>query len=87
MAVALSIVAIAYAALCVWLTVRIVNRKDRWAKRIALWLVAAYPISFLLMYLARSRNVISVRFVNQAEVLYRPLIWLWMTIEKIIGTR
>ena len=52
MAVALSIFGIAFAALCVWLTVRIVNRREKWAKRTAKWfalaLIAAsilYPIS------------------------------------------
>ena len=28
----LSTLAVAFAALCVWLTVRIVNRRERWAK-------------------------------------------------------
>jgi H+/Cl- antiporter ClcA len=37
MAIALSIVGIAFAAFCVWLTVRIVNRRERWAK----WTLAA----------------------------------------------
>lgn len=32
MAVVLSIVGTAFAALCVWLIVRIVNRRERWAK-------------------------------------------------------
>ena len=40
--------AIACAALCVWLTVRIVNRRERWAKWtvVGLSLVLAYPLSF-----------------------------------------
>jgi hypothetical protein len=33
MALALMIFGIAFAAFCVWLTVRIVNRRERWAKR------------------------------------------------------
>ncbi|MBI3859557.1 MAG: hypothetical protein HY296_04880 [Thaumarchaeota archaeon] len=33
MATALSIFAATFAAFCVWLTVRIVNRKERWALR------------------------------------------------------
>jgi hypothetical protein len=40
--------AVAFAAFCVWLAVRIVNRRERWAKRIA-WGVAGllllYPLS------------------------------------------
>jgi hypothetical protein len=33
----LSTLAVAFAAFCVWLTVRIVNRRERWAK----WMLAA----------------------------------------------
>jgi len=32
-----AIIGIAFAAFCVWLAVRIVNRRERWAKRIARW--------------------------------------------------
>ena len=32
MALALLIVGIAFAAFCVWLTVRIIDRRERWAK-------------------------------------------------------
>jgi hypothetical protein len=35
MTLVLSIFGVAFAALCVWLAVRIVNRKERWAKRLA----------------------------------------------------
>jgi hypothetical protein len=40
--------AITFAAFCVWLTVRIVNRRERWAKRTALAVVVllGYPLSF-----------------------------------------
>jgi hypothetical protein len=39
--------AFAFAALCVWLTVRIVNRRERWAK----WTLAA-AVGLPLMYVA-----------------------------------
>src|SRR5262245_12184439 len=46
MALALLIFATAFAALCVWLTVRIVNRKERWAKwTLATMLLASYTLS------------------------------------------
>jgi hypothetical protein len=32
MVLVLSIFGVSFAAFCVWLTVRIVNRKERWAK-------------------------------------------------------
>jgi hypothetical protein len=47
MAVALAIFGVAFAALCVWLGVRIVNRRERWAK----WTLAAVivlPTLYLL---------------------------------------
>jgi hypothetical protein len=44
MAVALSIFGVAFAALCVWLTVRIINRRERWAKWTALGLVVAATV-------------------------------------------
>jgi hypothetical protein len=37
MTILLATLAVAFAALCVWLTVRIVNRRERWAK----WTLAA----------------------------------------------
>ena len=37
MAVALTIAGVSFAAFCAWLTVRIVNRRGRWAK----WTLAA----------------------------------------------
>jgi len=48
MAIALAIFGVGFAAFCVWLTVRIVNRRERWAKRIGLGLcalVVLYPLS------------------------------------------
>jgi len=32
MTILLSTLAVAYAAICVWLVVRIINRRERWAK-------------------------------------------------------
>ncbi len=42
------VVGVAFAACCVWLTVRIVNRSEKWAKwtAVAVLLLATYPISF-----------------------------------------
>ena len=37
MTILLPVLAIAFAAVCVWLTVRVVNRRERWAK----WMLAA----------------------------------------------
>ncbi|MBI3862942.1 MAG: hypothetical protein HY290_13710 [Planctomycetia bacterium] len=65
--------AVAFAAFCVWLTVRIVNRKERWAK----WTLAAV-VGLPVLYVASfgpacwmcDRDVLSERFVLWA---YSPL--------------
>jgi hypothetical protein len=47
MDLALSTFGISFAAFCVWLTVRIANRGERWAKwTLAAVLILAYPVSF-----------------------------------------
>jgi hypothetical protein len=48
MAIALAVFGVAFAAFCVWLTVRIVNRRERWARRTGIVMslvVALYPPS------------------------------------------
>jgi len=45
-----TILAIAFAAFCVWLTVRIVNRRERWAK----WMLAGV-IGLPVLYVASFR--------------------------------
>jgi hypothetical protein len=44
-----SIVGVAVAAFCVWLTVRIVNRKERWAKRLFAWILSV-PVLYILSF-------------------------------------
>jgi hypothetical protein len=46
MAVALAIFGLAFAAFCVWLTVWIVNRRERWAK----WTLAAVLVGLPVLY-------------------------------------
>jgi hypothetical protein len=52
MAIALAIFGVAFAAFCVWLGVRIVNRRERWTKwtAVVLALLAAYPLSIGPMF-------------------------------------
>jgi hypothetical protein len=42
--------AIAFAAFCIWLTVRIINRRERWAKRTAVAIVVALPALYALSF-------------------------------------
>jgi hypothetical protein len=48
MSTALLIVTVAFAAFAVWLAVRIVNRRERWAKRTAIFLPAVLLIGYAL---------------------------------------
>jgi hypothetical protein len=52
MSIILPALGIAFAAFCVWLTVRIINRRERWAKWTAIAIAimvacAAYPVWWL----------------------------------------
>lgn len=42
--------AVAFAALCVWLSVRIVNRRERWAKRTAWALAFGLPVLYVASF-------------------------------------
>ncbi|HEY3966514.1 MAG TPA: hypothetical protein VGM05_18270 [Planctomycetaceae bacterium] len=44
----ISALAIAFAAFCVWLAVRIVNRRERWAKGVAVGLIFCLPLIYVL---------------------------------------
>ena len=79
-----AILAVAYAAIGVWLAIRIVNRRERWAKRLAFWLIAAYPISFLVWGFAQHYGLRIGSTARLVEILYRPLIWVGQTIEAAI---
>ncbi|HLJ10213.1 MAG TPA: hypothetical protein VKU82_03440 [Planctomycetaceae bacterium] len=78
MDVALSIFGVAFAASCVWLTVRIVNRRDRWAK----WSLAAtvgLPVLYVLGFgpacWASSRLQSSGKVVSAIYWPIIPMMW------------
>jgi hypothetical protein len=75
MALALAIIGVAFAAFCVWLGVRIINRRERWAK----WTLAAviclpllYALSFGPACWITSRTKIGYKTI---PVAYRPILW------------
>jgi len=55
MTILLSILAIAFAAFCVWLAVRIVNRRERWAKWTAAAAIVTLPVAYILGFGVASR--------------------------------
>ena len=51
MTMLLSTLAVAFAAFCVWLGVRVVNRRERWAKSTAAAVVVLLPVTYGAAYL------------------------------------
>jgi H+/Cl- antiporter ClcA len=73
----LGFLAVAFAAVCVWLAVRIVNRRERWAKRLAVVLAVAtvvgYPLSVgPVAFLSRHSNGLP----EGIYAAYAPLHWV-----------
>ncbi len=77
MSIVLPTLAVAFAAFCVWLAVRIVNRQERWAKRTVWVLVVAlaYPLSFGPACWIVSRRNIDDDGMRKLPWLYTPLGW------------
>lgn len=50
MGLAVAIFGVALAGFCVWLAVRIFNRRERWAKRLAVGTAIALPVLYLLSF-------------------------------------
>jgi len=71
----LSILAIAFTAFCVWMTVRIVNRREQWAK----WTLAIVVASIL--YVA-SFGPARAAYVHRIvpEWTYKPMAWFHLPI-------
>jgi hypothetical protein len=81
MAPALLTFGVVFAALCVWLTVRILNRKERWAKR-----TLAAVIGVPLLYVASFGPWcwVTCRFIiadehtpSRPSTFYHPILWMW----------
>ena len=76
MALALMIFGVAFAAFCVWLVVRIVNRRERWAKWTAVGLaviLVAYPMSLGPMTGLVSRGLVSRQTTRVVQNVFTPL--------------
>jgi hypothetical protein len=76
MAIALLNFGTAYTALCVWLTVRVVNRRERWAKWTLAALVVVLPLLYVLCFgpwcWFASRNAT----MAEVPVVYEPMMRL-----------
>src|SRR5882724_3715941 len=75
MSILLPALAIAFAAFCVWLTVRIVNRRERWAKwTLAAVVALAYPASIGPWYYVAERFGFESPAVEKTGWLMVPLL-------------
>jgi hypothetical protein len=63
----------AFAAFCVWLTVRIINRRERWTKWTAI-AILTYLVSFGPACWLTSRSGIGG---DVASIVYLPLVLCW----------
>jgi hypothetical protein len=78
MSIILPTLAVGFAAFCVWLTVRIVNRRERWAKLtgVALVVLVAYPLSIGPVPALHYHLRLSKSLLPAIDAFYWPLIWL-----------
>ena len=77
MAVALSIFSVALAALCVWLTVRIVNRRERWAK----WTLATVIVMPVLYVLSIGPAAWLAIKIENPKLMQG---WFWAPLETVV---
>jgi hypothetical protein len=81
MSIVFPVLGVALAATCVWLTVRIINRRERWAKRTAVAMVlvlVVYPLSIGPAGWLNTRVLgPSGRFNDVCLVIYAPLLILY----------
>jgi hypothetical protein len=87
MATALSIFGVAFAAFCVWLAVRIINRRERWAKRTLAGVVGVpllYVVSFGPACWAYSRTH-PHREWAALDFIYEPILRIWYDHDGIIA--
>ena len=50
MVLTVSIIGVAVVAFCVWLTVRIINRREKWAKWTLAMAVVGFPVTYVLSF-------------------------------------
>jgi len=75
MTILLRVLPVAFAAICMWLAVRIVNRREQWAIRVAVPLAAvvAYPLGLFPACWLVGNKILSARIVG---AVYEPYFWL-----------
>ena len=76
----LAAIGMSFAAFYVWLSVRIFNRRERWAKRTAVGIVIAvlvtYPLSFGPAHWYLNSRPLQFHKLHSVAGFYRPLRWV-----------
>ncbi|HEY3966209.1 MAG TPA: hypothetical protein VGM05_16740 [Planctomycetaceae bacterium] len=93
MAILLPALAVVFGAFCVWLIVRNVNRRERWAKwtlAVALAVLLAYPFSVGPAFCVLAASGEPEWMQSAIEVFYWPVAagcpaWLYDTVEDYIN--
>jgi hypothetical protein len=65
---------VAFAAFCIWLSVRIVNQ-DRWAKRTLVWLAVSIPVLYVLG-IGPAAKIAQITGAYWLMLPYSPILWL-----------
>jgi hypothetical protein len=78
MGIVLPALVVALAAFCIWLSVRIVNRRERWARRTAFALLVGLPMLYGLS-IGPAKWLDDRHLVSESttESLFGPLSWLY----------
>src|SRR5262245_41026233 len=70
----LAVVSVVYAAFCIWLMVRIVNRRERWARRTLAALVVGMPVLYVAGFgPAIWRTELNALCARHTAAIYWPL--------------
>jgi hypothetical protein len=80
MSIVLTVLATAFAAFCIWLTVRIVNRRERWAKWTAVGSLIGIPVLYVLsigpVFWFQSRGMVPASVNATLDEFYIPVGWV-----------
>ena len=73
MTILLSVLGVSFAAFCIWLGVRIVNRRERWAKWTAVGLLVGLPLLYVGSFSPACWIAAAPRVAGQSDA---PRIWM-----------
>jgi hypothetical protein len=82
MALALTIFGVSFAAFCVWLAVRIVNRHERWAKR-TLAVVVALPVLYVASF-GPACWLTSQVYIGGEQIMWNRALIIYIPLARMI---